>query len=505
MKRLITLLALLHAASAFAQNEFITTWKTDNAGTSNSTSITIPTTGTGYDYHVDWDNDGVMDEFNLTGDVTHDFGVAGTYTIRITGDFPRIYFNGGGDRQKILDVSQWGNNPWVAMDRAFNGCSNLDISATDAPDLSSISSINGIFRSCSSLTGGISTWDVSNVVNFGNAFRSASSFNGALNNWDVSNATIMAFLFSGCGIFNQPLDNWDVGNVKTFYRTFGAASSFNQDISGWDTGSANHFERMFVGALSFDQDLSSWDVSNVQTADLMLHNVTLSTAHYDSLLVHWSAQTLQPGVNFSAGNSNYCTAVTERSNMINLSGWTITDGGLSCSTLPIELSEFTIDCENERPLLQWTTTSQINNDYFTIERGRDTEHFELMAIIDGAGNNFSEQNYSWRDDSPLSGTAYYRLSQVDFDGTTQQIAFESTRCNTGSSLIYPNPFTNAFTFHSAFHGELILLDQQGKVILRQEVNSGETTIDTGSIDNGIYTVVYNSANGKREIQKIVRL
>ncbi len=52
---------------------FITTWKTDNAGTSGSTSITIPTTGAGYNYDVDWNNDGTFDEFGLTGSVTHDF------------------------------------------------------------------------------------------------------------------------------------------------------------------------------------------------------------------------------------------------------------------------------------------------------------------------------------------------------------------------------------------------------------------------------------------------
>ena len=88
-------------------SEFITTWKTDNAGTSNSTSITIPTYGGGYNYSVDWNNDGVMDQTGISGNVTHDFGVAGTYTIRITGNFPRIYFNNGGDRLKILNVNSW--------------------------------------------------------------------------------------------------------------------------------------------------------------------------------------------------------------------------------------------------------------------------------------------------------------------------------------------------------------------------------------------------------------
>ncbi|MBK8194343.1 MAG: hypothetical protein IPK76_14435 [Lewinellaceae bacterium] len=68
-----------------ATDAFITTWKTDNPGASNSTSITIPTTGSGYNYEVDWDNDGVYDQSGITGNVTHDFGTAGTYTIRIRG------------------------------------------------------------------------------------------------------------------------------------------------------------------------------------------------------------------------------------------------------------------------------------------------------------------------------------------------------------------------------------------------------------------------------------
>jgi len=62
------------------------------------------------------------------GNVTHNFGVAGTYTIRIRGTFPRIFFNNGGDRQKLLDVQQWGALAWTSMNNAFLGCSNLNIS-----------------------------------------------------------------------------------------------------------------------------------------------------------------------------------------------------------------------------------------------------------------------------------------------------------------------------------------------------------------------------------------
>ncbi len=76
-------IATINNTFAAASDHFVSTWKTDNAGTSGSTSITIPTAGAGYNYDVDWNNDGTFDEFGLTGSVTHNFGVAGTYTIRI--------------------------------------------------------------------------------------------------------------------------------------------------------------------------------------------------------------------------------------------------------------------------------------------------------------------------------------------------------------------------------------------------------------------------------------
>ena len=124
---------------------FVTTWQTNNPGTSNSTSITIPTTGSGYNYDVDWNNDGTFDQFGITGNVTHDYGTAGTYTVAIRGDFPRIYFNNTGDRQKILSVDQWGSVAWESMESAFFGCSNLSIWASDAPDLSMVSDMSNMF------------------------------------------------------------------------------------------------------------------------------------------------------------------------------------------------------------------------------------------------------------------------------------------------------------------------------------------------------------------------
>lgn len=94
---------------------FITTWKTDNPGSSNNDQIIIGTSGDGYDYSVDW-GDGAV-ESNITGDVTHTYSSAGTYTVEISGVFPQIAFDYSSvelifDAPKILSVDQWGDNQW---------------------------------------------------------------------------------------------------------------------------------------------------------------------------------------------------------------------------------------------------------------------------------------------------------------------------------------------------------------------------------------------------------
>ncbi|MEZ4950369.1 MAG: hypothetical protein R2784_13425 [Saprospiraceae bacterium] len=91
-----------------------------NVGGTPSTTITIPTTGGGYNYDIDWENDGVYDEFGVTGSITHNYGAGGTYQVAI-GLFPRIYFNFTGDRQRSYLLIEWGGIEWASMNNAFSG------------------------------------------------------------------------------------------------------------------------------------------------------------------------------------------------------------------------------------------------------------------------------------------------------------------------------------------------------------------------------------------------
>jgi uncharacterized repeat protein (TIGR01451 family) len=84
--------------------------------------------------------------------------------------------------------------------------------------------------------------------------------------------------------------------------------------------------------------------------------------------------------------------------------------------LPIELLSFTPSIKPDRIELKWTTGTEINNDYFTLERSRDLYGWEVLGFVPGAGNSSVPLSYSFSDLRPLDGLAYYRLKQTDFDG-----------------------------------------------------------------------------------------
>ncbi len=285
---------------------FITTWKT----TTPNEKITIPTTGGGYLYGVNWNYDpNVAGSWStlVTGNATHTYATPGVHTIAIRGTFPRIFFNNTGDRLKIQSVEQWGANQWTSMNGAFAGTENMVSNAIDTPDFSNVTDMYG-------------------------AFAFARKFNGDLHmgDWDVSNVTNMYGMFGGASVFNHNINTWDVGNVTNMEEMFHGATVFNQPLNDWDVSKVTSMRKMFFAALAFDQDLGDWNVSNVTNMTGMLSSVKLSTPNYDSLLIGWDALSLQNNINFDGGLSMYCLGEDARENIIDTDFWTISDGGRNC-------------------------------------------------------------------------------------------------------------------------------------------------------------------------------
>ena len=117
--------------------------------------------------------------------------------------------------------------------------------------------------------------------------------------------------------------------------------------------------------------------------------------------------------------------------------------------LPVTLLSFTTDKVNKSIRLNWATANEINNDYFILEHSSDGINFEILLQIDGAGNSNSTLYYSVIDPKPYQGVNYYRLKQVDFNGTYKNSEIISAwyKGTMPSVELFPNPLKEStFTF-----------------------------------------------------------
>jgi hypothetical protein len=339
--------------------DFVSTWDTTQAGSASNTVVLPLLSGGTYSGTIDW-GDGNSDVLSYANR-THVYASSGIYNVTISGTIGGFQFNNVGDKAKITDISNWGTLD-ITTNSTFWGCSNLDVTATDAPIISSIT-LTRCFRQCSSLTTpDFSNWDVSGVQFFTSTFQQCSNFNGNISTWDVSSGSDFTAMFVSCNVFNSDITAWNlasatnVGTLAASSGMFESCFAFNQDISGWSFPSLTSLSRIFVNCTSFDQPIQNWDFSNIVNVANMLNNADafdqdisgisvsqmtnmnnfmtnatgLSTANYDALLIAWDAQgamSYSGTVNF--GGSKYTAggaAEAARTSLISKWGGII-DGG----------------------------------------------------------------------------------------------------------------------------------------------------------------------------------
>lgn len=196
-------------------------------------------------------------------------------------------------------------------------------------------------------------------------------------------------------------------------------------------------------------------------------------------------------------------------------------GGL----LPIELISFSAAQNGNVIDLRWATGSEINNDYFTVQRSADGINFEDIAVVGGAGNSFSPLNYFSTDEDPEIGEDYYRLMQTDFDGTKTYSSVVSAYINDGSEqtnsdgeslnvTVFPNPVIGSKFYLSAKNSSeqkeilVIVHDLYGKeafskIIVLEESSSSVIAVDAQEgLKPGIYMIT-GSSNHQLFSKKLV--
>ena len=284
-------------------DDFVITVNTHNPGSTSDTQFKISTYSSElYNYNVDCNNDGIDEATGLTGSYICNYSTAGIYTIRIKDNtgigtgFPRInYYSLHGDindGRKIESINQWGTGHWTSMEYAFSSCSYL------------------------------------------NSRPGVNNGGGAVPDWatdapDLSHVRFMTGMFSNANLFNQDISNWDVSNVRNMKAMFSGAESFNQDISRWNVSNVRDMTYMFFRAKSFNQNLGDWDVSNVDNMTNMFTYSGMTTENYDNTLIGWSTLSLQNNIRLDSP-ANYCLSESQRQYIIDTFHWKINDAGKSC-------------------------------------------------------------------------------------------------------------------------------------------------------------------------------
>ena len=264
------------AVGQSANDWFVTRWIAPANGT-----INFPAIGSGYTIryvpinHITGAPIGAMQTISpaSSGQVISGLTAGWTYRIDAYGgtfnqfSFNILFYN----KRDIVCVEQWGTTQWATMNQAFFGCENMDVTATDVPDLSACQDMSYMFYYCTKLVnnnGSMSGWQTANVTNMSSMFSGATAFNKPIGNWNTGNVTNMARMFSGATAFNQPL-NWNTANVTDMWGMFYGATSFNQPIGNWNTGNVTNMSQMFYGATSFNRPIGNWNTSNVTSMSYM--------------------------------------------------------------------------------------------------------------------------------------------------------------------------------------------------------------------------------------------
>jgi hypothetical protein len=176
-------------------------------------------------------------------------------------------------------------------------------------------------------------------------------------------------------------------------------------------------------------------------------------------------------------------------------------------SVPVELSAFTASIINGAVRLNWTTATELNNKLFAVERSNDKTHFTQIGVVQGKGTSTTITQYSFTDKDAPAGVRYYRLKQIDFDGSFSYSQVVSSAVNARFSYSlnqnYPNPFNPSteisYTLETASPVKLTVYNALGEEALclvngLQEAGSHAVSFNAKSLSSGLYFYTLKAGN-----------
>ncbi len=292
---------------------------------------------------------------------------------------------------------------------------------------------------------------------------------------------------------NRPLPT----GLTTLLSNFGSENASNT-IDRWWMLDVQGYNSQPISDLTFTYRDSEWDNANGSTNTIFENSLKAQSNDYNV----WSPVTM--GVVNTSTNSVTITGINNYNPL-----WTLVS---NTTPLPLTLLDFDAKLnEQEEVDLTWVTATEINNDFFTVEKSANGKDFEPFGFVDGAGNSSSVLYYQTVDLYPYENISYYRLKQTDFDGQFSYSEIKAVRREKAEApmfSVFPNPATDVFYVKfdlAAGNLAFFILDMNGRVIREistdgnSRIAEGVVQVDRLDLAPGMYFVT--RSDGKA--QKIV--
>jgi hypothetical protein len=267
-----------------------------------------------------------------------------------------------------------------------------------------------------------------------------------------------------------------------------------------------------------------WDITAIAGASSVTANLTFTYRGSEN------TTTLSPTGTFAAQHWNGTswdnqvgsgTGVTSGTGTVSVTGantfspWVLSS---SAAPLPIELLSFNATLNANLVDLNWATSSETNNSYFTIEKTMNGHDFELVGTTKGAGTSTSVQHYSMIDHAPFQGLSYYRLTQTDYDGRksySELIPITVEQNEEASVVVFPNPGSTDESIFVQLNNlkdeetTIVVKDLLGRTIASKSVNisSNSDVIDIKAdhaISKGTYIVTIQSSKNNFSKKLVIK-
>lgn len=277
------------------------------------------------------------------------------------------------------------------------------------------------------------------------------------------------------------------------------------------------FTHVYSGTLDFDSgdgvytfpfNVNNFNYNGTQTLEVLFINQS-GSEYIDGFEFYRTdlAQASDPNIGkFGSGGSWGSATSFSSAVQFNLALQFNNSGNVCQYPLPVHLVSSEIRCEDEYVTLSWSTASEKNNDYFTISYSEDGKNWRSVKVVVGAGNSSSNIFYEETFDIRPSNVSYYRLSQTDFDGTTEVLNTFSANCSDGSTLkCFPNPADDKLYLISSeiiSNARIEIHDLKGG---KHETKFHPTSKNTGEINvkhlaKGVYILSLTSATNQEVIK-----